>query len=596
MKKIITLNFKHMTKLTGGSILALLVALVPIALYAMTSKNFNDPLFGDNVYVFDDSMDMKTIQSQVDAIHKQQRNQRFSSERIALLFKPGEYDLDLTIDFYVQASGLGRVPGDVKIKGAVQSITTTKPNKVTTQFWRSAENFEVTPRNNKTIYWAVSQAAPYRRMHVKGNIHFDKHDWASGGFLGNSIIEGKAGLDTGQQWFTRNSEIGAWYGANWNKVFVGVEGAPKDLWPQKPYTTVDRTPRVREKPFLTYDPKKGYAVFVPEVMENSRGVTWDKNEEKGESIPLDKFHIAFPEKDTAESISKAIDSGKNILLTPGNYLIDSAIQVKRPNTIILGLGFATFTPQKGKAVIVAEDVEGLKFAGFMVDAGPEYSPSLIQIGTSKTKKSHHHNPSSLSDVFCRVGGPAPGAAESCLTINSNDVIADHLWLWRADHGSGAEWEVNKSKHGLVVNGDNVTVYGLFSEHFQHYQTLWNGEYGRTYFYQSEIPYDPPNLKVWNDNGKAGFASYKVADHVQNHQAWGLGIYSFFKKELQIGTKGTNEVRLENSVEAPCNPGIKFTHIVNFAGLNGGINHVINGLGDSTDVGEHTQFDGFTGTN
>ena len=566
----------------------------PPALHANAGNGFIDPLFGQNVYVFDDTMNMKSIQGQLDVIHEQQKNQRFSSERIALLFKPGKYDLDITVDFYVQALGLGKVPGDVKIKGAVQSTTTTSQNRVTTQFWRGAENFEVTPRDNETIYWAVSQAAPYRRMHVKGDAHFDKNGWASGGFLGNSIVEGRAGLNTGQQWFTRNSEIGTWYGANWNKVFVGVKGAPENQWPEKPYTNIDRTPRVREKPFLTFDSKKGYSVFVPEVREDTQGVSWAKRKEKGQFISLDQFHIAFPHKDSAQSISRAIASGKHILLTPGNYLIDNAIEVKRPNTVILGLGFSTITPQKGTAALVTGDVAGIKLAGFMVDAGPEYSPSLIQIGTSKTKKSHHDNPVTLSDVFCRVGGPAPGSAESCLTINSNDVIADHLWLWRADHGAGASWEVNKSKHGLVVNGDKVTIYGLFNEHFQHYQTLWNGEHGRTYFYQSEIPYDPPNLESWNDNGKAGFASYKVADHVQNHQAWGLGIYSFFKTELQIGTTGTNGVRLENSAEVPANPGIRITHMVNFAGLNGGINHVINGLGGPTEVGELTQFDGLNG--
>lgn len=157
-------------------------------------------IFGANVMLFGPGMDMDTIQRSLDALHKQQANDEFSEQRYALLFKPGDYDLDITVDYYVQAAGLGQLPGDVRIKGAVQSIASTSKNRVTTMFWRSAENFHVSPRRaGAPVYWAVSQAAPYRRMHIKGNLRFDLGGWASGGFLANSIVEGTAGLTTGQQ-------------------------------------------------------------------------------------------------------------------------------------------------------------------------------------------------------------------------------------------------------------------------------------------------------------------------------------------------------------------------------------------------------------
>ncbi|MFT6828255.1 MAG: hypothetical protein ACI9Z3_001133 [Roseivirga sp.] len=183
-----------------------------------------------------------------------------------------------------------------------------------------------------------------------------------------------------------------------------------------------------------------------------------------------------------------------------------------------------------------------------------------------------------------------GQAETTVTINSNYVIGDHFWLWRADHGVGTEWMNGQNKHGLVVNGDHVTIYGLFNEHFQGYQTLWNGEHGSTYFYQSEIPYHPPSIEVWDDNGNPGYASYKVADNVQNHEAYGLGIYSFFSGELTV----SNNVRLENAMEVPNHSGIRIQHISTLAGINGGINHSINGLGPSTEVGELKLYDGFKG--
>jgi hypothetical protein len=242
-----------------------------------SSKNHHAPItspdasiFGKNVFVFDDSMDQNSIKNTLQALHEQQQHSEFSAERYALLFKPGSYDLDITVDYYVQALGLGRYPDDVTINGAVQSITTTSNNKVTTMFWRGAENFKVVPKDDEMIYWAVSQAAPYRRMHVAGDINFDKGGWASGGVLANSFVEGRAGLTSGQQWVTRNSRIGLWEGGNWNRVFIGVEGAPNDEWPEKPTTIIDKTPVVREKPFLTFTESGDYAVLFLHFAEKAR--------------------------------------------------------------------------------------------------------------------------------------------------------------------------------------------------------------------------------------------------------------------------------------------------------------------------------------
>jgi hypothetical protein len=180
-------------------------------------------------------------------------------------------------------------------------------------------------------------------------------------------------------------------------------------------------------------------------------------------------------------------------------------------------------------------------------------------------------------VFARVGGPGVGKATVSVQINSSNVIVDHTWLWRADHGSGVGWTSNTAQNGLVVNGANVTIYGLFVEHFQQFQVLWNGNGGKVYFYQSEIPYDPPNQNVWRSTASVnGWASYKVADSVTSHEAWGLGIYSVF----------TNAgVSLSRAVEVPNNPNIRFHHLttVNLT-ANGGISRVINDRGDPTAPG------------
>jgi hypothetical protein len=187
----------------------------------------------------------------------------------------------------------------------------------------------------------------------------------------------------------------------------------------------------------------------------------------------------------------------------------------------------------------------------------------------------------IHDVFFRVGGAGVGRAAVNLRINSNDTIVDHTWIWRADHGSGIGWNANTSANGLVVNGNNVTIYGLFVEHHQQFQVLWNGNAGRTYLYQSEIPYDPPDQASFTSgpdaNGAAtnGWASYKVADKVTSHEAWGLGVYSVFRHP---------NVVLTRAIEVPIRPGIRFHSMITVCLDNlGEISNVVDNIGGPTSI-------------
>jgi hypothetical protein len=194
-------------------------------------------------------------------------------------------------------------------------------------------------------------------------------------------------------------------------------------------------------------------------------------------------------------------------------------------------------------------------------------------GEAVSSLDHSADPTFLYDLFCRVASQNPGSASSCVTINSNDVVGDNLWLWRADHGEYVGWTENPADNGLIVNGDDVTIYGLAVEHFQKYQTVWNGESGRVYFYQSEMPYDPPSQEAWRDEGDLkGYASYKVDDGVTDHRAWGVGVYCFFSDAVVIA---------DRAIEVPAAVAEGFEHMVTIW-LNGkegsGITHVINDQG------------------
>jgi hypothetical protein len=533
------------------------------------------PAFGTNVMVFSPSMPAAEIQSQIDKVYAVQQHNEFGVQRNAFLFLPGEYKVNVPIGFYTQALGLGATPDAVHIAGDLHVDAALRNDNATTTFWRTAEGISVTPPSG-TMQWAVSQAIAFRRMHVKGDMVLNqKKGWASGGWMSDTIVDGKVDSGTQQQWVSRNTEWGSWTGSNWNMVFVGVNRPPDGEWPQLPFTKVAEVPVVKEKPFLVVDSKGMYGVRVPSLRINSTGVTWHGGETPGTTIPLSKFFIAKP-SDTAEAINAELAHGKHLLLTPGIYELDDAIKVTRANTVVLGLGFATLKPVKGTAALAVADADGVVVSSLLIDAGESKSPVLMEVGAEGSKTSHAKNPICLSDVFFRVGGAGVGRAGVNLRINSNDTIVDHTWIWRADHGLGSGWDSNVSANGLVVNGNNVTIYGLFVEHHQEFQVLWNGNRGRTYFYQSEIPYDPPDQKSYTSApGVNGWASYKVADNVTSHEAWGLGIYTVFRKP---------DVVLTRAIEVPKTRGVQFHDMITVAlGNLGSIDNVINDAGGATAI-------------
>jgi hypothetical protein len=535
------------------------------------------PDFGPNVAVFDPRMPAASIQAEIDKVYAVQQKSQFGPARNALLFLPGSYQVNVPVGYYTQVVGLGATPDAVLITGDVRSDATLPNNNATCTFWKGVEGFHVTPAGG-TMQWAVSQAISFRRMHVAGDVVLhQKGGWASGGWMADSVVDGNVGSGSQQQWISRNTEWGSWTGANWNMVFVGVTKPPEGEWPKPPYTKVAKTPVVREKPFLEVDKAGRWFVRVPAIRSDSVGITWHGGATPGKSIPLDKFYIARVEKDTAETINAQLRKGKHLLLTPGIYELTGTIQVTRPNTVVLGLGLATLLPANGKAAMTTADADGIIVAGVLFDAGQENSPVLMEVGREGSQARHAKNPISLHDVYFRVGGAGAGGASVSLRINSHDTIVDHTWVWRADHGSGVGWKSNPGANGVVVNGDNVTCYGLFVEHYQEYQVLWNGNGGRVYFYQSEIPYDPPDQPSYTSApGVNGWASYKVADSVTSHEAWGLGIYSVFRQK---------NVNLTRAIEVPQKPGVKFHSIITVRlGNNGEITNVINDTGGAARKG------------
>lgn len=550
-----------------------------------TATSYEIQTFGYNTNIFEPTDNTNEIQSYIDMVFKTTEAGQFGSDRYAFMFAPGTYSNNLTvkIGFYTQVAGLGLSPEDTTLGNIRCQAEWMKGIRYDGEvnysalcnFWRSVENLTTTA--NSTM-WAVSQATSMRRMNIKGNLFLHQNGgYASGGFLADTKIAGSVSGGSQQQWLTRNSEVGRLFeGVVWNNVFVGcgekVKGAEAD-WPNGANTTVAKTPEIIEKPFLTMDENGNYGVFVPEIRKNAEGVSWDSENIAGEFVGLDKFYVAKP-TDSAATINAAIAGGKNLILTPGIYNINEPIRITNENTIVLGLGYATLKPTNGNQCMTVGDVGGVKIAGVLFDAGRTNSPALLTVGTAGSKTSHSENPIALCDTFYRVGGAdtTPCKVAVCAIINSNDVIGDNFWVWRADHGDGVGWDKNTADNGIIINGDNVITYGLMVEHFQKYQTLWNGNNGQCYMYQSELPYDIPNQSAWNAPGSYGYTDYKVASNVTSHKGYGIGVYSCY----QAGT-----CYLKSAVECPDTPGVEFKNVCTYSlSGNGGIDYAINTSGYS----------------
>ena len=563
--------------------------------------------FGPNVLIFDPSMPVSQIQAAVDAIYAQQVNAEMGTNRYALLFMPGDYGsttqpLQLKVGYYTEVAGLGASPTDVTINGKIEVYNRcfgpggTSDCHALVNFWRTLSNLSLNINalgqdgcRASANFWAVSQASSMRRLNISGgNVSLMDYctagpQFASGGFIADSnlpfVINGSQ-----QQWLIRNSRIGGWSNAVWNQVFAGVEGAPSDTtFPNPPYTTLPATPVSREKPYLFVDAEGDYAIRVPSAQTSTSGVTWANGMTAGRTIPLSDFFVATP-SDSVQTINNQLARGMNLLLTPGVYDVGASISVKRADTVVLGLGHATLTAVDGAIPLTVADVPGVIVAGVTIDAGPVESPVLLQVGKkngdSSPKKNDPSDPTTLSDVYFRVGGPHIGKADIALEVNRDNVLIDHTWVWRADHGveglSDTErWNTNNGRNGLVVNGDNVTATGLFVEHFQEYNTVWNGENGRTILYQNELPYDPPTQADWMHDGVEGWAGYKVADGVRTHRLDGGGVYVFNRNNPAIHT--------ENGFEVPETPGVHLHHVMTVNLSAGTIDHVVNGVGGPADV-------------
>uniref|UniRef100_A0A0G4HX32 Uncharacterized protein n=1 Tax=Chromera velia CCMP2878 TaxID=1169474 RepID=A0A0G4HX32_9ALVE len=590
----------------------------------------NPPLWPSSVQVFTPDVPLEEIRAKVnnaylinggDGDHGQ-----FSSHRFAFLFAPGTYDVDVPVGYYTQVMGLGVTPDDVIFTGP-KGVHSEESNYwfqvgALNTFWRSAENFKTKPGYNwfpgaVGMLWAVSQGAPLRRVHVDSDLLLfqytfgDAAGFASGGFMADSKVEGTVKSGSQQQWLTRNCAVLGWEGAVWNMMFVGTTGAPASHCGKDggvPIVTVESSPMIAEKPFLSVDKEGNFSLLVPPVKLRAAGPTdWTAADSDLRKIDFSEVYVAKNKTDSAASINRQLAAGLHVVLTPGIYMLESPLTVQHEGQVLLGLGFPTLTPSSSSrspegdggtsAVKVASGVTGARVAGILVEAGRGKGRKdiLVEVGgdgkaldtsegslrgsrdTSVDRSAAGEDPVVLSDVFVRVGSGGVGdegdevSADLMMKVESSGVILDNVWLWRADHGAGGA-SVRKGKNvvrgGLDVGGDDVTVYGLFVEHAMEDQVLWRGERGKTFMMESELPYDVDQESF----GQQGFVGYRVAPDVQTHNAWGVGVYHFFKSPVEVEFGIVCPSSVEENFVSPLSVWLNG---------NGRMQHIINESGEPT---------------
>jgi Carbohydrate binding module (family 6) len=567
---------------------------------------------GSNVIVFTPSEAEATIQSQLNTLGTQQNPNQFGTQRYELLFEPGTYGtsgdpLDFQVGYYEAVAGLGQNPTQTVINGTIDSYNQCAGGvqtacQATDNFWRSITNLTINVAGLTGCFagdevWASSQASPLRRVDVNGETTLmdfcdGSPGYASGGYIGDSDFNGAVENDSQQQYFTQDSDLGSWSNGVWNQVFCGDSGAPAqsfsstsgDSGGTAPYTTLSTCPVSQQEPYLYQDSSGNYNVFVPSVQSNTTGTTWTTGggNTPGTSLSVNNTFYVVNSSSTITTINAALAAGENLLFTPGVYSYASPINVVDANTKVIGLGFTTLIPTNGNVTMNVADVPGVNVSGLIFDAGPVNSPVLLQLGVAGSTANNASNPVSVDDVSFRIGGAEAGSATTSFVDDSNNSIIDDVWAWRADHGTGVGWTANTAATGLIVNGNNVSAYGLAVEHYQGYEVEWNGQGGELLFFQNENPYEVPSQSAWMSSAtQDGYPAIYIPNSVTSFTGYGLGSYSYFDQGVAIENA--------EAFQVPTTSGIHLNDLLTvFLNGSGGIKSVVDGTGaavSSTNSGQ-----------
>lgn len=100
---------------------------------------------------------------------------------------------------------------------------------------------------------------------------------------------------------------------NWNFVFLGCEGAPDsqcNASASPAYTTIDQTPLIAEKPYITIDSNDKYYLKRPKYKTETQGVDWDDG---ADAFDFSQVYVAN-DTNSAATINAKLAEGLHVVL------------------------------------------------------------------------------------------------------------------------------------------------------------------------------------------------------------------------------------------------------------------------------------------
>ena len=544
--------------------------------------------FGANVTIFNPSESVSTINAALSAQYTPSNHEFFflAGTYGSASATPATATTSNTIDAQVASgsvvAGLGESPCDVVINGNLgiyNDSLAIRPSQL--------ENLTINPIESgdpaDTMTWSTSQEATWRRVNLLGNLLEAALPYTTGvclsacapfpgsGINGSGAVEngfevansnitgdvidtngqntaGVSGQDGNSDPYIQGSNIGGAQGFGSDTMFAGDTGSvPATNFgpavgsnPAGSNVNVKNLPVVRESPFVYYKGGKFY-VFDPKVQFNQRGYDWSLNG-TGTSLPLSDFYIANPTTDSATTINAALSNGEDVLLEPGAYSVTAPLTVPSANLVIFGLGEATVTASTNTpAIIVNDAATGTILAGFdanglgfnaSTNTGP-YAAEQIEIGNTPNATGWRSDPTTLSDVSTVSNSTTDEL------INQNYVLQNQAEIQSNNNGGSGYTTVNwpaesSSDYGVIVNGKDVTLEGIWLEHFKMTEATWNGNGGQVIFLENELPLTVPysaagvQPSFWMENSHFdGYPSLAVSASVRSFTLTGMQSWSRF---------------------------------------------------------------------
>ncbi|CAK0820716.1 unnamed protein product, partial [Prorocentrum cordatum] len=138
--------------------------------------------------------------------------------------------------------------------------------------------------------------------------------------------------------------------------------------------TVEETPVVAEKPFISVDAAGKYHLNVPQVKRGRAGTDWSP----GRRFSFENVFVAR-DTDSTEAINEQLRKGLHVVLSPGTYRLEAPLELRVEGQVLLGIGLATLVPA-GRGPAVKVGAAGARVAGLLLEAGEGRSETLLMWG------------------------------------------------------------------------------------------------------------------------------------------------------------------------------------------------------------------------